>query len=568
MNTTACTATVCDYPKGGYVECDHVAPDADDPENWDVYEGYFFLDEDNHTHYKESTYLPFCEKCGEWIPTMDSRTEVENKTEPHEYDADGICACGWYKDGGFAPEGSDCRHANISTDSYNYRGIGTYFKQRDAERHLCIGAAIGVDLVCEDCQEYLGWYSYFDPDFTWLSAHDFAEDAENTNGLRRLRLHDHLRAREHDVGRAADRECQHAHRHRKRHARVPRQRLCAVRVPRTAARIARRITNSICGKRPTRIMTSTASAMTAAPRPARASMRTSPSSAGRRPTTLWEIVDEVLHNIYTVYDPVIRCEDCGEEFVDDYNDYANSKDEDIYEMHTYDAGNMCTVCGYTTDCTHENADIKRTPVDSWSSWNDDSTHTVYEQTLIEVVCTLDRVFRTMESYENVSEEEAHAYDEDFYCPDCEHYCEHSGATTEVTFEATGYDDAAATDKAHVVTGVEITATTCPHCGKVEKAEAEKTAEEAHAYEVGEDGTAVCAECDYTCTHASSTVREVFVVDAYTSNGASGHTVKGDTHLVERCDGCGAVFTDVGAPRASPTTNRTRCAMASARSAAM
>ena len=35
-----------------------------------------------------------------------------------------------------------------------------------------------------------------------------------------------------------------------------------------------------------------------------------------------------------------------------------------------------------------------------------------------------------------------------------------------------------------------------------------------------------------------------MVDAYTSNGASGHTVKGDTHLVERCDGCGAVFTDV------------------------
>ena len=114
----------------------------------------------------------------------------------------------------------------------------------------------------------------------------------------------------------------------------------------------------------------------------------------------------------------------------------------------------------------------------------------------------------------------------------------------MTFEATGYNDDAATDKAHVVTGVEITTTTCPHCGKVEKAEAEKTEEEAHAYEVGEDGAAVCADCGHTCTHASSTVREVFVVDAYTSNGASGHTVKGDTHLVERCDGCGAVFTDV------------------------
>ena len=79
------------------------------------------------------------------------------------------------------PRGSDCRHANISTDFYDYSwGIGTYCKQRDAERHLYIGAEIRVDLFCEDCQEHLGGYSYFDPDFTWLSAHEFSEDAENT----------------------------------------------------------------------------------------------------------------------------------------------------------------------------------------------------------------------------------------------------------------------------------------------------------------------------------------------------------------------------------------------------
>ena len=90
------------------------------------------------------------------------------------------------------------------------------------------------------------------------------------------------------------------------------------------------------------------------------------------------IVDEVLHNIYTEYAPVIRCEDCGEEFVDRYNEYANYKYEGIYEMHTYDAGNMCTICGYTTDCTHENADIKRTPVDSWSSWNDDTARRAWD----------------------------------------------------------------------------------------------------------------------------------------------------------------------------------------------
>lgn len=202
---------------------------------------------------------------------------------------------------------------------------------------------------------------------------------------------------------------------------------------------------------------------------------------------------------------------------------------------------MCTVCGYTTDCAHENAHIKRTPVDRWVSGNDDSTHNVSEQTLIVVDCP--DCGGTMESYESASKEEAHTYDETFQCTVCHRICEHSGATTQAAFEATGYDGAAATDKAHVVTGVEITTTTCPHCGKVEKAEAEKTEEEAHAYEVGEDGAAVCAECGYACTHASSTVREVFVVDAYTSNGASGHTVKGDTHLVERCDGCGAAFTD-------------------------
>ena len=39
---------------------------------------------------------------------------------------------------------------------------------------------------------------------------------------------------------------------------------------------------------------------------------------------------------------------------------------------------MCTVCGYTSDCAHENAHIERTPVDRWISGNDDSTHNVSE----------------------------------------------------------------------------------------------------------------------------------------------------------------------------------------------
>ena len=508
-----------------------------------MYEDYFFLDENNHTHYIESTYRPFCEKCGEWIPTMDSRTEVESKAEPHEYYANGICACGWYKDGGFAPEGSDCRHANISTDFYDYSwGIGTYCKQRDAERHLYIGAEIRVDLFCEDCQEHLGGYSYFDPDFTWLSAHEFSEDAENTMvcvdcGYTTTCAHENMTWVEQqienvstpiDTGNGthvslvsgyvwyecpdcgADRwEDYNFEMREAPHEDHDLDGFCDDCGAETGACIHENFT--VVGWSQTY-------------------------------DYAW-LVDEVLHNIRTVYAPVIRCADCGEEFVDRYNEYAaDYKYEEIYEMHTYDAGNMCTVCGYTTDCTHKNADIKRTPSDVWYTSNDDGMHQVHTDTRILIDCP--DCDRTMESYEYVSEEEAHAYDEDFYCPDCEHYCEHSGATTEVTFEATGYDDAAATDKAHVVTGVEITATTCPHCGKVEKAEAEKTAKEAHAYEVGEDGTAVCAECDYACTHASSTVREVFVVDAYTSNGASGHTVKGDTHLVERCDGCGAVFTDV------------------------
>ena len=110
-----------------------------------------------------------------------------------------------------------------------------------------------------------------------------------------------------------------------------------------------------------------------------------------------EIVDEVLHNIYTVYDPVIRCADCGEEFVDRYNEYANYKYEDIYEMHTYDAKNMCTVCGYTTDCTHKNADIKRTPGDVWYTSIDDGMHQVHTDTRILINCP--DCDRTMESYE-------------------------------------------------------------------------------------------------------------------------------------------------------------------------
>ena len=114
----------------------------------------------------------------------------------------------------------------------------------------------------------------------------------------------------------------------------------------------------------------------------------------------------------------------------------------------------------------------------------------------------------------------------------------------MTFKPTDYDDAAATDSTHTAIGETITTITCPHCGmQVEQVEPD-TQEAPHTYEFDEDGNAVCSECGYACKHASSTVREVFVVDAYTSNGASGHTVKGDTHLVERCDGCGAVLTDV------------------------
>ena len=44
------------------------------------------------THYIESTYLPICEKCGEWIPFMVERTEVESEAEPHEYDEKRACA--------------------------------------------------------------------------------------------------------------------------------------------------------------------------------------------------------------------------------------------------------------------------------------------------------------------------------------------------------------------------------------------------------------------------------------------------------------------------------------------
>ena len=525
---------VCDYHE-------HVLPDPDDPDSWYEWEYDIYLDAENHLHYTESAYDPECAICGEWIGDAPQR-DTHSETVPHAYDENGVCACGWYEDGGFAPEGSNCRHTNISTDSYNYEGIGTYCKQRDAERHLCIGAEIGVDLFCEDCQAHLGWYSYFDPDFTWLSAHDFAEDAENTMvcvdcGYTITCAHENMTWVEQQIENVSTPidtgngthvslvsgyvwyECPDCGAYRSEdyefdmreapHEDYDLDRFCDDCGAETGACIHENFT-----------------------------------VVGWSQTYEYvEIVDEVLHKIYIEYDPVIRCADCGEEFVDRYNEYANyNKSEDIYEMHTYDAKNMCTVCGYTTDCTHKNADIERTPGDVWYTSIDDGMHQVHTDTRILIDCPDCR--KTMEALESASEEEAHAYDEDFCCPDCGHYCEHSGATTEVTFEATGYDDAAATDKAHVVTGVEITTTTCPHCGKVEKAEAEKTAEEAHAYEVGEDGAAVCAECGYTCTHASSTVREVFVVDAYTSNGASGHTVKGDTHLVERCDGCGAVFTDV------------------------
>lgn len=535
---------VCEY--AAPADHEHVLPNPDDPDSWHEREYDIYLDAENHLHYTESAYYPDCTICGEQIDEPQIKTDSE--TVQHAYNEDGVCACGWHEDGGLGGADDECRHENIqvSTDRYP---VYLSCVAVDDQEHLAEGVQTEIYLSCPDCGYYYYYYVY-DPDYTLKEAHWFEDMGGgklvcSSCGYEKICAHAHkvltyseinAVTEPVDTGRGThvalyggwiEYWCYDCRSYLYEEYNM--EKIEQPHVDRDGDGYGDGYCDE-CGAK-------------------------DETCRHEHVTQIGEVVyskyidpvDAAQHEIIIGYDAVVRCDDCGEEIIDIQNEYVDYRVEVTCELHTYDKDKLCTVCGYKTDCVHENAEVERSEPKTYYEFVDDGTHNKITETTLVITCN-DCGVTLPEYTERVVEEGTHTYEEDengwYICRDCGHDCGHSGATTEVTFKPTDYDDAAATDSTHTAIGETITTITCPHCGmQVEQVEPD-TQEAPHTYEFDEDGNAVCADCGYTCTHASSTVREVFVVDAYTSNGASGHTVKGDTHLVERCDGCGAVLTDV------------------------
>lgn len=533
---------VCDYadPDSDH---EHELPNPDDPDSWHKQESDIYLDAENHLHYTESVYYPECATCGDWIDQPQKKTDSE--TVPHAYNEDGVCACGWHKDGGLGDADDECRHENIQVYTRRYSVYLSSCVAVDDQEHLAEGVETEIYLICPVCGYNDDVYRVYDSDDTWKEAHRFEDMGGgklvcSSCGYGKICAHAHKVLTDSEIYAVTEPVDTGRGTHVALYGGWIGYWCYDCRSPLYEEYNMEKIEQphvddgygycDECGAK-------------------------DETCRHEHVTQIGEVVyskyidpvDAAQHEIEIGYDAVVRCDDCGEEIIDYLNEYADYRTEVTCELHTYDEDKLCTVCGYKTDCVHENAEVERSEPKPSCEPVDDGTHNKITETTLVITCN-DCGVTLPEYTERVVEEGTHTYEEDengwYICRDCGHYCGHSGETTEVTFEATGYDDTAATDSTHTAIGETITTSTCPHCGRQVEQVEKDTQEAPHTYKFDEDGNAVCSECRYDCKHASSTVREVFVVDAYTSNGASGHTVKGDTHLVERCDGCGAVSTDV------------------------
>ena len=209
------------------------------------------------------------------------------------------------------------------------------------------------------------------------------------------------------------------------------------------------------------------------------------------------------------------------------------------EAHTYapdgEDAYKCSVCGHV--CAHEGATETEAAGETLYADLTDGTHTLVKTTVVTTDCPHCPLVRE-ETKEEKGEPEAHSYEATeagSVCAVCGYACAHGETEITEKIALDHYDEARSTDAAHVVVGEKTTTETCASCGAVVAENAQPYSEEMpHTYVDG-----VCAECGHACSHAGYELpEETFVPTAYASNGADGHTVTGDVHIIVHCDMCG------------------------------
>ena len=240
----------------------------------------------------------------------------------------------------------------------------------------------------------------------------------------------------------------------------------------------------------------------------------------------------VAHTATTTTVTAWTCVSCGKTGEDEAVETAEA------EAHTYVADGedtyKCSVCEHV--CAHEGAAVTEEAGETHYEDLTDATHTP----VVDVLTTTDCPHCPLVSTAIVpqkGEPEAHTYEvteAGSVCKACGYACTHAEKEMGEEIAIDHYDEAQVTDEAHVAVGEKTTTETCVTCGAV-------IAEETQPYSEAVPHTYVdsaCADCGHACSHEGHEVsEETFVPTAYASNGADGHTVTGDVHVIVRCECC-------------------------------
>ena len=249
-------------------------------------------------------------------------------------------------------------------------------------------------------------------------------------------------------------------------------------------------------------------------------------------TTEYKATD-AAHTATTTTVTLWTCDFCGETGEETAVETAEAA------AHTYapdgEDAYKCSVCGHV--CAHEGAAETEAAGETLYADLTDGTHTLVKTTVVTTDCPHCPLVRE-EIKEEKGEPEAHSYETTeagSVCKVCGYACTHAETEMSEEIALDHYDEARSTDETHVAVGEKTTVETCASCGAVVAENAQPYSEEMpHTYVDG-----VCAECGHACSHAGHELpEETFIPTAYASNGADGHTVTGDVHIIVHCDLCG------------------------------
>lgn len=255
---------------------------------------------------------------------------------------------------------------------------------------------------------------------------------------------------------------------------------------------------------------------------------------GEPQTTTGYAATDAAHTATTTTVTAWTCNTCGETGEDEAVETAEA------EAHTYEPDGenayKCSVCEHV--CAHEGATVTEEKGETLYEDLTDATHTPVVDVLTTTDCQYCPLVSTVTTQQK-GEPEAHTYEvteAGSVCKVCGYACTHAETEISEEFAIDHYDDAQATDEAHVAVGKKTTTETCASCGAVIAEETQPHSEAMpHTYVDG-----ACADCGHVCSHEGHEAsEEVFVPTAYASNGADGHTVTGDVHVIVHCDCCGA-----------------------------